>query len=1006
MLSTAHTRTSMAEEQSSASTGPGSLEDLDYSGPDIAAETRPIPEADQIAEFEAELKAPKVQPGQSLGRYVILRKLAAGGMSVVYVAYDPELNRQVALKVMRPGGPEGDAASSDRLLREAQAMAQLSHVNVVHVYDVGVVDQRVYMAMEYVRGETLEEWLESATRSWQDIVRVLVRAGRGLAAAHAAGLVHLDFKPRNVLVGEDREVRVVDFGLARPPRSGDSRSGDSVDDAFLEPDVEPRVIKDLMTTSGRLIVPITQYGMVMGTPGYMAAEQLAGEGADARSDQFAFAATAWYALYGVRPFAGQTSRELNHAVMIGKVSPPPAGKQVPVRIRKLLERGLKNDPDERHPSLAELLDELEADPARPARRAALGIGALALVAAAGYGFARSDNTGPTCDGGGELLRGVWDEGRRAEVVGAIRADPRPFAEYVSDAVTKSLDAWSTEWLAMYQDSCAATHIRGEQSTALLDLRTRCLRRHLGELRALTDTLIDADATVVERATEAVTKLTPVDACADVEALEQTIRPLAPEEQAKVEAVYERLAKADALQNAGKYPTALVHMTEVLLAAELLDYGPLTVDARYGMSALFAEGGQAGAQQLLFAALDAAEAEGLDAKRLTMHLELVFQLGVLEGEPERAHRAARRAMAIADRVGATALERSRLLANDGAAYGAEGRAQKSIELFQQALAVHEASPEGQDGNLASIHLGMGAAYHLMADYENGLHHFKEARALLSKAYGERHPRTATAHENIGTALQGMGRFKEAIEHFELARAISEEALITEERQATLLIGLAAAYEGLEQYEKAAEVFERVVKSQLKAGLETPAIVVAMGNLALVYVETGDYEKADETFLQQAPILDRVAGPDHVFTRYFKLGHARALVGLGRIDEAAKMIVPVLEGYARDAPRVDPLHVGEAKLVFARALHRLEKAGEKVPAEIAVYAARHSVDGWIDSARADLEKAGSTAERAIRRMDELTAQRKRQRADQPPSSPDQEETAPVGSESDPPRAEPEG
>jgi len=998
----------MGEEHSSASTGPGSLEDLEDledSGADVAADTRPIPEAEQLAEFEPELKAPRVRPGQSLGRYVILRQLAAGGMSVVYVAYDPELNRQVALKVMRPGGPEGDAAASDRLLREAQAMAQLAHVNVVHVYDVGVVEQRVYMAMEYVRGETLEEWLESASRSWQEIVRVLVRAGRGLAAAHAAGLVHLDFKPRNVLVGEDGEVRVVDFGLARPPRSGDSRSGESIDEGIREPDVEPRVVKDLMTTSGRLIVPITQYGMVMGTPGYMAAEQLAGEGADARSDQFAFAATAWYALYGERPFAGDTSRELNHAVMIGKVSPPPAGKQVPLRIRKLLERGLKNDPDERHPALDELLDELDSDPARPARRAVLGFGALALVAAAGYGFARADNSGPTCDGGGELLRGVWDEGRRAEVVGAIQADPRPFAEYVSDAVTKSLDQWSTDWLAMYQDSCAATHIRGEQSTALLDLRTRCLRRRLGEVRALTDTFIEADATVVERATEAVTKLSPVEDCADTEALEQTIRPLEPEEQADVEAIYERLARADALMSAGKYQVALVYMTEVLLAAELTGYGPLLVDARHSTSALVAESGAA-AEDLLLAALDAAEAEGLDDKRLTMHLELVFQLGVLQGEPARAHRAARRAMAIADRVGATPLQRSRLLANDGAAYGAEGRAQKSIELFQQALVVHEATPGGQDGNLASIHLGMGAAYHLMADYENALHHFKEARALLSEAYGERHPRTATAHENIGTALQGMGRFKEAIEHFELARAISEEALITEERQGTLLIGLAAAYEGLEQYDKAAQVFERVVKSQLEAGLETPAIVVAMGNLALVYVETGDYEKADETFVRQAPILDRVAGPDHVFARYFKLGHARALVGLGRLEEATKTIVPVLEGYAREAPRVDPLHVGEAKLVFARALHELERAGRKVPGDIAVYAARHSVDGWIDAARADLERAGSTSERAIRRMDELAQTRKKQRADQPPSSPDEGDTAPVGSESDPPRAEPEG
>ena len=405
---------------------------------------------------------------------------------------------------------------------------------------------------------------------------------------------------------------------------------------------------------------------------------------------------------------------------------------------------------------------------------------------------------------------------------------------------------------------------------------------------------------------------------------------------------------------------------------------------------------------MLAALDAAEAEGLDDKRLVMHLELVFQLGVLQGETERAHRVSRRAMAIADRIGASALQRSRLLANDAAVYGAEGLPKKSIVMFNEALAVHEAAEDGDDGNLASIHLGTGAAYHLMADYENGLHHFKEARSLLSGEYGERHPRTATAHENIGTALQGMGRFEEAIEHFELAREISEEAHVTEERQGTLLIGLAAAYEGLERYDEAAKVFERVVESQLRAGLETPTVLVAMGNLALVHVETGRYEEAAATFERQAPILERVTGPDHVFGRYFRLGHTRALIGLEKYAQATTMIVPVLEGYARDAPHVDPLHVGEAKLALARALDGLERTGVEVPVDAAEHAARHSVDDWIEQARADLERAGSTAARAIRRLDALVKRRKRRRAD-PPPIPSEEEPAPVGSESaEPPSA----
>lgn len=962
----------MVSEQSRGSTGPAPDGELDDSGSEITAQTRPIPEADQLMEFgPASREAPKVKPGNSLGRYVILRQLAAGGMSVVYVAYDPELNRQVALKVMRPGGPEGDVAASERLLREAQAMARLSHVNVVHVYDVGVVDQRVYMAMEYVRGETLEEWLGSAVRSWREIIRVLVRAGRGLAAAHAAGLVHLDFKPRNVLVGDDGEIRVVDFGLARPPRSMDSAGGE------LQPkEADSEVLRDLMTTSGRFIEPITQYGLVMGTPGYMAAEQLAGEGADARSDQFAFCVTAWVALYDGRPFAGSTTRELNHAVMIGKLDTPQDVRNVPIRIRRLLERGLNNDPDARHPALDELLDQLQAGQTHPLRKGVLALGVLSLVGAAGYGFARTGSEGVKCEGGQELLDGAWDAETRAAVDAAIRSDSRRFAADVAVAVTRSLDRWTADWTQMHRDSCQATHVRGEQSTELLDLRTRCLRRHLSELRALTSTLLDADATTVEHATEAVARLAPVDECGNRQGLETTMRPPPADQEAQVEATFDRMAQALAKQGAGKYAEALVLALEGLLTSELLEYGPLQVFARHVTAGLLMEFGDAAAAEAMFLeAIYAAERSGLDAKRLTMAVELTFVLGIRQGKPDRAHRMARMAAALAERLDAGPEQRARLLSNEGAVYGSEGRPHESIERYLAALKIQEELPDGDQANLASIHLGLGASYHLMASYEEGLKHFERARELLSREYGEYHPRTAAAHENIGTAYQGMGRFEDAKRTFTKARKIYEDALVSDLQLASLFNSLAAAHEGLEEYDEAITYFERVVDTLGRAGNETATMAVAMGNLALVYVEIGRYEDALTAFATQLPLMKRAVGDAHIYSHYFRLGKARALLGRERYAEAVTVAGSVVAVYEQRKSEIDPLHQGEAALVLARALHALAQAGEPPPEDVLDVVWGQSIDAWAAAARVHLETAGTKSNRAMRRLEAFEAQRKK-------------------------------
>ncbi len=347
-------------------------------------------------------------PG-AIGRYRIDRKIGEGGMGVVYAGFDPELQRDVAVKLLQPGKFRGKLEmASARLRREAQITAQLAHPNVVTIYDVGESERSVYIAMELVDGPSLARWIRQDARTWREVVSMFFGAGRGLAAAHDAGLIHRDFKPSNVLVG-DRRARVVDFGLAhdgpvrsRPvPRGADalttspSESGASLGGGRFEDilstlpvtttnqvgdvsvtissississggraadDVEATLTGDAMTVTFEGDEPVTVEGSVtttghfVGTPAYMAAEQFLGADADARSDQFAFCVSLYEGLYGERPFDGTTASEIARNVVGGNVSPAPERARVPGWLRNILLKGLHPDPTHRHDSVKALL---------------------------------------------------------------------------------------------------------------------------------------------------------------------------------------------------------------------------------------------------------------------------------------------------------------------------------------------------------------------------------------------------------------------------------------------------------------------------------------------------------------------------------------------------------------------------------------------------------------------------------------------------------------------------
>ncbi len=337
---------------------------------------------------------PTPSTGGRIGRFVIVDTIGQGGMGVVYSAYDPALDRRVAIKLLRRGGGGSqDSGGTARLAREAQAMARLSHPNVVPVYDVGRVGDSLFVAMEFVDGVTLHEWLKQRPRSWRDVVAVFLAAGRGLDAAHRAGIVHRDFKPANVLVGADGRTRVTDFGLARS----------------VHGELPPESTSD-QTPAISLDTPLTMRGSVMGTPGYMAPEQYLGQQTSPATDQFAFCVSLYEALYGARPFKGTDLATLQRLTQSGEVPPPPKGSTVPAWLFPIIARGLTTDPLRRHASMRALLALLERDPSAQRRRWALAGGAALLTLGIATGLWSWPRVrASSCHRDTERLATVWND---------------------------------------------------------------------------------------------------------------------------------------------------------------------------------------------------------------------------------------------------------------------------------------------------------------------------------------------------------------------------------------------------------------------------------------------------------------------------------------------------------------------------------------------------------------------------------------------------------------------
>jgi tetratricopeptide (TPR) repeat protein len=517
--------------------------------------------------------------GDRLGRYVIERPVGAGGMGEVYAAHDPQLDRRVAIKVLRPAHRQPLAAA--RLLREAQALARLEHPNVVTIYDAGETDGRVFLAMQYVEGATLGEHLAAARPPWPRIVELFVAAGRGLAAAHAAGLIHRDFKPSNVLVDGAGVARVTDFGVARAA------------DEAIEPGAPspPAAATELADSVTPLSSDMTEAGAVIGTPAFMAPEQHAGQRGTARSDQFAFATSLWQALFGHHPFVpldhGPVGSALEYIALVGEgaLQPPPAGHPVPRRIVAALTRALARQPEARWPTMTALLAELDEPSVSPraavialSAMAALGIGAALWFGLTGGGGAAP---GAACAADADRrLAAAWSPARAIAVDLGFAASGRPHGPAAALLARAGLDRYAEAWRDQAHARCAAASGAAASDPAFAPLvasREACLADALAGLAGTVDTLVaGAVPALVDHVGEVIDGLPELAVCADPERMAAISAP--PIAIAlRLEPLRARLAGLEARLVAGLVRQVADELPALRREIELLGWAPLQVD---------------------------------------------------------------------------------------------------------------------------------------------------------------------------------------------------------------------------------------------------------------------------------------------------------------------------------------------------------------------------------------------------------------------------------------------
>ncbi len=744
----------------------------------------PVPSADELATPKAR------QAGDRLGRYVLLERLGAGGMGEVHAAWDPELDRKIAVKLLTSRPDRDTAALQLRLRREAQTMARLRHPNVATIYDVGEVDRQVFVAMEFLDGPNLRRWLAAEKREPRAILDHFIAAGRGLQAAHRAGVIHRDFKPDNVVVEGERVV-VLDFGLARSLGTGerarerssalDLLSLDAIDRLSESSDIERATSEEARSPASEdpdQQVPaedplLTSPGMVLGTIAYMAPEQRLGRTTDARSDQYAFCLALWEALTGIHPF-GSGPRGLARARIGAVRGSLPRG--LPARVDRALQRGLAWEPADRWPDMQALIDALQPRTSTWTRPLTLVLGgsALALSLALGFALQREPNEA-SCDSGAARAAETWNEHRASALLEALRTRDRADALAQWPQLRAQIDRWVADWTTTYDQVCVQHFVERTSSARQLDLQTLCLERQLGtleDLLGLLDEPVDGEREFL--GLDAALALPRASDCNDTLALLGTHARtnVDPERRASLQRELDRLRLLEAL---GRWTTLLDQAKALVDAANQPGYEDLRVRAQLYVVGTTHELGDT--EQAELEALAA-----LDAALLLPHTDLqalafVYLADVLIDRNEL--RAADYMLRVGDRLAKQANNVD--VRRDAALIEARlanmlGEGKRAQVTSERALALTD--PVALPSKYVEILQALALRHMLGGEIEQALSEYERAVAVLERVTQGTHPILVRLLYDQAVAYEELGQLGKAAEHYDRAAKLADELAVDE------------------------------------------------------------------------------------------------------------------------------------------------------------------------------------------------------------------------------------
>jgi eukaryotic-like serine/threonine-protein kinase len=680
--------------------------------------------------------------GTRLGRYDLVSVLGAGGMGVVFEARDPDLDRAVAVKVLSAHGGAGGA----RLRREGVTMARLTHPNVIRVYDVGFANGHTFVAMELIRGCTLAAWLERAPRTTSDVIAVFLEAGRGLAAAHDAGLVHRDFKPQNVLVGDDGRVLVTDFGLAR--MVGDCEPSRSASPATWSPSDE-----------------VTRAGEIIGTPAYMAPEQHTCAVVDARADQFSFCVALWRSLRATQAGSSEpTAAHSESTTVETKVPWPTLTGALPVsrRIAKALARGLEVEPGRRFRSMHELLASLEPRRGRTRRRWIAG-GIAAVIGGTIAFIALSHGTAnEPCPAPASRLSSVWNSARRHSLEAhLIAVDPAKGSNRFAVA-SDLIDAYVSSWDSMHVEACRDTRTRGKQSMVMLAQRTACLERRFVEVDETIAALLRAtDHFAVDEAMLGIAALPSLEECADIPALTEKLpAPADPDRRAEFDAIVREIAIVNARGRISSERGGLEERARAAIErARKLDEPTAIADALWALALLqlqqSAEKDAIATLRTHVTAAAGAHDDRMVAESWTRLVDLVAGRPGHADEADGLLPAARAAVA---RAGSSPRLRAALLRAESSIARRRNDFATAIRSLEEGLRLLEPTAAVGDGmtqRRIEMRMELAKLYVLEQNWTKAADACRAAVAAIEATLGVDHPLSVTSTFDLGVSLGHLG-----------------------------------------------------------------------------------------------------------------------------------------------------------------------------------------------------------------------------------------------------------